>query len=214
MKLGEIKLEALYLCFATPELCIDTENDEILADTLFSLKNDSNYKDYLNASVGAVNRCFAYLEASGLVPEKTLTVRKNEVILKENVHVLDLSAHWDEIFSVKGVLAEDNPACPAEYTCIDGKIRISGFTFPRNYTVIYTPRIPRVFHSTEESYKIPLPEEISNIIPYFVKGDIFRTDDSAEAEKSMEFFVQACRELGENRTQSPAFLRCVYSMEG
>jgi hypothetical protein len=214
MKLGEIKLEALYLCFATPELCIDTENDEALGDTLFNLKNDSNYKDYLNASVGSINRCFAYLEAKGLVPVKTLTVRKTEVLVKENVHVLDLSERWDEILSVTGVFAEDDPACPVEYTCLNGEIRVAGYTLPRNYTVTYTPRIQRVFHSTGESYKIPLPEEISNIIPYYVKGDIFRTDDSEEAEKSMESFVQACAELSKNITQGPAFLRRVYSMEG
>ena len=214
MKLGEIKLEALYLCFATPELCIDTENNETLCDTLFNLKNDSNYKDYLNASVGAINRCFAYLEARGLVPKKALTVRKTEVMVKENVHVLDLSDNWDEILSVTGVYAEDESACSVEYTCLDGEIRVTGYTLPRNYTVIYTPRIQRIFHSTGESYKIPLPEEISNIIPYFVKGDIFRTDDSAEAERAMETFVQACNELSKSITQGPVFLRRVYSMEG
>ena len=213
MKLGEIKLEALYLCFATPELCIDTESDEMLSETLYSLKNDSNYKDYLNASVGAINRCFAFLEAKGLVPEKRLTVSKSELIKGENGYVIDLKPDKEGILSVDGVFKGGDYSSPVEYVYYDGEILLP-LTDAADHTVIYTPRIKRVFHATEESYPIPLPEEISNIIPYFVKGDIFRVDDCEEAERSMKCFTSACEELSKSIFRKPASLRSVYTMEG
>ena len=70
MKLGAIKLESLYLCFPNPQLYVDTDDDTLLSEALSNLKDDANYADYLNAMIGAINRCLSVFEIKGVIPKK------------------------------------------------------------------------------------------------------------------------------------------------
>lgn len=213
MKLGEIKAEALYLCFATPELCIDTEDSEALCQALGSLKYESDYSDYLNASVGAINRCLAYIELKGLAPERVARIPYDPKDLRDGVAVIKLNSLIEDFDTLVSVTEEGGGLISyVEYARTGDEIRLLPPVKGDCYVVTYRPKVKRITHATPEDYDIPLPRSICELIPYFVKGDIMRMDDPEEAEKSAEIFYKLSCEPKDRDDTAITQVRTVYGM--
>ena len=198
MKLGEIKLETLMLCFANPELGIDTEDEDIFLNTLDSLKYDENYKDYMNAMPGSINRCFSSIEHKGILPSKTVALTGASLPLHEGLVKLELKALSEDFYRLESVSLISNgvviPHMP--FTRIGNDVIMLQPIGPRDeYVVIYEPKIPRIKISTPESYVVDLPDDIVSLIPYFVKGDILRVDDANEAAEARNIYEAMCQEI-------------------
>ena len=67
MKLGEIKIEALRLMFAT-------QGEDFDPDRLPDLRGDELYGSYLIAMPGSINRCFSDLETRGVLPVRSFSL--------------------------------------------------------------------------------------------------------------------------------------------
>ena len=198
MKLGEIKLEALMLCFANPELEIDTEDEEIFLNALNNLKYDENYKDYMNAMPGSINRCFSSIEQKGILPSKTIKLTGDSLSSQAGVVKLELKELVSDFHHLESVtLVSNGVVIPHMPFVRIGNDTITLQPIGKNdeYIIIYEPRIPRIKISTPESYDVELPDDISALIPYFIKGDILRVDDADEAAEARNIFEAMCREM-------------------
>ena len=79
------------------------------------------------------------------------------------------------------------------------------------YTLIYKPKIARVHSYTESETEIELPEGIASIVPYYLKGDLFREDEPDEANEARSWFEQALDEIAPKRAQAVSQVKSVYS---
>ena len=213
MKLGEIKIEALYMCFANPDLVTDYEDTESLVETLYQLKSDPNLSDYLNASVGAVNRCLAYFEIKGLSPIGSVTVRHGRFNEENGLLKFKLSELSSNILRVKQIFSVDSTGniLPVGYLEEkDGTVLAE--SHGKDFTVEYWEKIPKISHSTADSYEIMLPDCLCRLIPYFVKGDILRVDDPDEARKSARIFKELCEGLVKDDCALPQSVSSLYKM--
>lgn len=216
MKLGEIKLETLMLCFTNPELGIDTEDEEVFLATLDNLKYDENYKDYMNAMPGAINRCFSSIEHKGILPSKTVKLTGTSLPTYEGLVRFELKEIVSDICNLESVSLISNgvviPHMP--FTRLGSDTITLHPIGPRDeYILIYEPKIPRIKISTPESYDIDLPDSIAELIPYFVKGDIMRVDDANEAAEARNTFEAMCREIYSGKENCQGKVETVFRQE-
>ena len=79
------------------------------------------------------------------------------------------------------------------------------------YTVLYRPTIPRVDSLTDDDWEIPVPENIAALIPYFVKGDLYRDDEPNEASEARNWFEAGIEEILLRKTNKVSRVKTIYS---
>ena len=85
MTLGEIKIEALKLMFTNM-------NDDIDAYNIAHYYDDENYRGYLYAMVGSINRCFSRIEDRKILPSRTKRFKADEGVVSDKYIRYDLNA--------------------------------------------------------------------------------------------------------------------------
>ena len=188
MKLGEIKLEALMLIFPADELKCYEKDGDALIDKINELASDSSYNDYLTAMPGAINRCFAELEGRGFVPKKSYTVKDNDKVQIGGKVMVDLTK-IPSLLRVERVLAYGDFSDIREIE--HGYLGDKELLLPMvngTYVIIYTPVTGRVYHYSDDSAVIHLPEDLCEIIPYFVKSELLRAENEKEAAVARNTF--------------------------
>ncbi len=182
MKLGEIKIEALKLMFASYErdFSVSDLNADVASDT---------YRDYLINMPGAINRAFAIIENKGVLPVKRYEIKDTKVT-KVDMSVVE------DFFSVERVIFEGahGEYVPQYPYLLEGTV----IRFPdtladgEKYTVLYRPSIKRVTDNAED---VDVPDNIAVYIPYFIKGELYREEQPGEASEAHNLFMKALDEL-------------------
>ena len=186
MTLGEVKAEALKLMFARADVVISANLIDLLAE-------DERFSDYLRGMTGAVNRCFSSLEQKRILPLKTYLVPAREGTDSDLFLRVDLTRDIPDLFDVCRVCAEYEDthryigAAPFER---EGYTLLLENRKDAHYRVLYYPVLPRISASSPNELSLPLPEGISSLIPYYIKGDLFRLDDPAEAAEARNWYEQ------------------------
>lgn len=199
MKLGELKIETLMLIFPSISIDVDTENEEELRQALDNLKADPNYCDYLSAMPGAINRCFTNLESKGVLPLRYTTFSSADFALEANRISLDISEIKGKIERVDfRNLWERKENC--DFTLEGDRLTIED-RGEGVYTVVYEAEIPRIKNITGANYIIDLPDKITSLMPYFIKSEVIRADDSDEASAARSLYEAGIAEIvnGSNR---------------
>lgn len=216
MKLGAIKLESLYLCFPNPQLYVDTDDDALLSEALSNLKDDANYADYLNAMIGAINRCLSVFEIKGVIPKKRVSVPFTPSGVKDGSFVIRMSSLAPDAKRVDSVITYPKGDLPLHIEFADmgdGEIYVEPISEGGCYTVRYEPVAERISQLTPEGYEINLPNRLAELIPYFVKGDILRVDDPEEAKDAYTLFYGLLEEIKEGERLYSNIVRTVYKMD-
>ena len=192
MRLDEIKIETLKLMFASA-------NDIITVDNIEQYKIDEQYKVYLNSMNGSINRCLADIERKRVLQPKTYALNisdaatANESFVKFNLS--ELIQDYNEVDRVIYETAwgeyNGNTAYKQEGNILVLPLIDDG----EYYTVCYRPKIPRVSASTEETAELPIPDEIAAVVPYYIKGDLFREDEPREASEARNWYESAMEQL-------------------
>ena len=214
MKLGEIKIETLMLIFPSVSIEVDTDNDEALNEALLDLKQDPNFADYLVGMTGAINRCFASLEGRGVLPTTGVTVKKEQCKkVGDNWLKLDISSLVPEIAQIEHIAVEKNGLyIPRHDYLRESATTILFKDIANEYTLIYTPKIKRIKNITSAQEVIGLPDEIACLIPYYLKSELVRTDDSSEASSAREQYERGIMELVSYREGYQSSVDSVYEM--
>ena len=214
MKLGEIKLEALRLCFANPELIMDTDDEEVFSEALENISFDETYKDYMSAMPGSINRCFSAIEHKKLLRTQEKRYKKADLIVEDGVYQIPLNKK--EMYDVERVSLISNGVIihNVKYSFLSGdRITVLPIGEKDVYIVTYTPYIPRIRPYTSENYEIDLDEDVLALIPYFVKGDIMRLEDPNEAAEARNIFEGMCAEIYRGIEKPQAKVDTVFAQE-
>lgn len=187
------------LIFPSISIDVDTENEEELRQALDNLKADPNYCDYLSAMPGAINRCFTNLESKGVLPLRYTTFSSADFALEANRISLDISEIKGKIERVDfRNLWERKENC--DFTLEGDRLTIED-RGEGVYTVVYEAEIPRIKNITGANYIIDLPDKITSLMPYFIKSEVIRADDSDEASAARSLYEAGIAEIvnGSNR---------------
>lgn len=193
MKLGEIKIEALKLMFADYARDMSVEN-------LSNLKEDENYATIINSMPGAINRCFGRFEDSKVVPLKVTALEKSEGASGYGRIRFDLSQIPDFLF-IDRIVYEDEKTYEGncEYIMETNYVIV----LPEragSYTLVYVPSIDRVTSGTAEDTEIALPKRLCEIMPLFIKGDLYQEDEPSIAAESRNLFEASLESFNQENT--------------
>lgn len=204
MRLGEVKIEALKIMFADYTGSIDV-------DSLQDLKTDENY-EYINSMPGAINRCFSRLEDANVVPLKKTVLEKDKGIVSNGRIRFDLNEVVEDFDKVDRIIHETvnsyNGNC--EYVMETESIIVLP-EVDEDYTLIYAPRLKRVTTGTADDEEIALPDKIACLIPYFIKGDLFREDEPAEAADARNLFEASIEAIDNGIKRRQTSVKTVFS---
>lgn len=194
MKLGELKIETLMLIFPSITVDVDTENCEALNEALSSLTADPNYCDYLSAMTGAINRCFTNLENKGVLPTESIELARNRFTERGGKLSIELNDVTEGYLEYIAYYDKNGYKSRCDFIR-EGSTILCDDEGNGVYVFVVTPAIPRIKNITGASYVISLPERITSLIPYFVKSELVRVDDDAEANNARALYEQGISEL-------------------
>ena len=195
MKLKDIMIESLKLMFAS------YDRDLALA-SIDDLRADSAFRDYIYNIPPAINRAFHIIENKGVLKEIMHTYDTESTERWKNVAVPE------EIPSANGVLG--GRLTRIDYRVLhhgvrvafsdiigrsNGEVLLPSVVGGEQYDVFYSPKIHRVSAETPENTEIPIPDSVAALIPYYVKGELYREEDVGEADNARAWFAAGLNEI-------------------
>ena len=188
MKLGEIKIEALKLMFASDGL------SPKIAD-LPELESDENFKFYLAAMNGSINRCLSIFEQAQIIPAKFLLIDSNLGSYEKGVISFDFDDL--EVDALKVLSVKKRDGIGLSETELDFQFRNNILMVESNsggeFVVELLPKLARISDDTSDTEEIDLPERFVDMMVHFIKGELYAEDEPALASVSMERFESFIR---------------------
>lgn len=206
MTVGQIKIEALRLMFAAD------------LDPLISPKNiadhetDDQYGDYLTAMTGSINRAINDIVSRRILPEKALEVPLGSGSRRGITLRLNLGEYKD-LYDISRVIRETDYDYDGAYPFrMEGKVMV--LLAPdesARFTILYHPRVKAVETYENDRDLAEIPDEIASVIPYFVKGELYRQDEAGDASEAMSWYEQRIAALSPYHTGTQTHVASTYS---
>jgi hypothetical protein len=193
MTLGELKIAILKL--------LSNTNDDLTVENLAELESDDNYNTYLKNCRESINRAFTRLLTEKKIPYSTLYITpETAVSLRSgNTCRYRIKELANDVNTVIKVIYEDDFG--NSYT--QNQLRVEGeyIVLPKItkgiYILVYLPNVT-IPMDMPDNAEINVPEHICNLIPYFVKADLYEEDEPNLAMASRNYFENAIAELKTN----------------
>ena len=206
MTYAQIFAESLRLMFAA-----GTDDFGATAEGLAGLSGNPSYSDYLLSMPGAVNRCFADLEAKKVLPWRTVRVSAEEGDrVSGGYRRVLLSELAPDCYEIEQVIQRRDYG-DTLYLTAQEDYYLEGdelILIPGNTVIRYTPVLPRLGEGTDLDAKVPLPETLAAVIPYYVKGELYRQEEPREAAEAHSIYEQRVAQVMPAHPQSS--VRMVY----
>lgn len=206
MKLGDIKAAALKLMFASYDR-------DITAETVDSLRGDAAFRDYLYNMPQAINRAFGIIENKRVLPERTvdyLPNGSNHIAVPLTVEAVTGAPGGEFKRVIYSACGRINWVPFTDYVVSDGEVILPSVVAGEAYRVCYAPRLARITAETSDLMEIPIPDDVAALIPYFVKGDLYREEDAAEASNARNWFDAGLEEIECSRIGMPSGVATVF----
>lgn len=204
MKLGDIKAEALRLMFINLGQDIDGEY-------LSQLKSDAVYRLYLSNMAGAINRCFSVLEQRRMLPLRSCRLTEGAIVARLGGYAKYDMKKIGDFFDLDRITAiRDGEYIGNVPIFREGELVI----LPEDgaeYTAVYYPTVKRVTSVTDDMEELAVPEDIAAVIPYFIKSDLYRSEDPREAAEARNIFEGTIEEMHIRSEGRQERVRTVYS---
>ena len=203
-------MQALRLMFV--QSAADYEEDDI-----DSLERDEECKDYLTNMAGAINRCFANLESRDVLPIKrgVLSVFQGDVYGGSVRYTL--SQIFPDLVKVERIAKESERG---EYRGSVAYIR-EGDTLmlpeireDERYIIMYRPRVARVSAFTDNNTELAIPDHIAALIPYYIKGELYRIDEPDEAQEARNWYEAGLADMTYESEGVQTRVKTVYAIGG
>lgn len=192
MTLGTLKIQCLKLLFANG-------NENITEANLATYMDDDHYRDYLILMPDSINRALADLESRCCLPTKRVALTGGtgtppnfdltgitDFFEIERVTALCGNEYYGSVpFAKEGgtlIILDDKTEDPTE----------------ADYTFLYWPTVQRILSTAVNSDTIDLPERFCEALPYFVKSELFREEEPAEADKARQLWETATQRATQN----------------
>ena len=208
MTYGEIKIEALKLMYVR-------ENTDFVVSQLDILREDEDINVYLCNMPGSINRCLSYIESRGVLPRKTHTLVLSEAKEGELVR-RDLKKEIPDYYDIDRLICECNGRYigDCDYR-MEGDVLVLAYDEDMTYTVEYKPKCRRVSVTNEETRddcEIDVPDDIAALIPFYIKSELYRDDEPAEAGEARNWFEQSIAQLGRARVSTSKTVTSLYAI--
>lgn len=209
MTYGNIKIETLRLMGLPAQ-------DLITEEYLETYEKDETYKSYLSMLHGALMRCFALIEERRVLPTRSFTLSAADGISGKAFIRFDLKRLCESYFDLERVVCETERG---EYIADchfkrEGDVLVLPLykdTDGIAYTAVYRPCIKRFPSYANNDTELDLPEYIAAFIPYYLKGELYRTDEPNEAAEARNQFEQLISEIRERSVTRVTGVATVYS---
>ncbi len=208
MKIGEIKMEALRLMFLPV--------GDLTPATLDEGEGDRTVGEYLKRMPGAINRALGDIEGRDVLPLCRRVIEAGEWERRGTFSLLPLSRLGD-CFRVVRLYRTDGEEAPTELSVgIEGELLVAtGLGSGERTVLLYRPRLQRVQPYENEAELEGVPDGIAALIPYYIKGELFREDEPNEASVALSRYETALARLAlmneERIADAPVYVRAVYS---
>ena len=206
MRLGDIKAEALRLMFVN-------NDDMIKIEDLSDLAGIENYRTYLLNMNGSINRCFSAIERRKVLPLKEFQLNATDAVASGSFWRFDLSRLIPDYYDLERIVyeCEDAYIGDLDYRREGNVLVLQYFDREGTYRALYSPRIKRLNDLSGYLEELDIPDEISCLIPYFIKGDLYRDDEPNEASEARNWFEQGLDELTLQRAEKYGSVLTVFS---
>lgn len=193
MKYNEVRAEALRLMFSDSDVNVDIEQEDALGSRvgLSLLEEDENIGPFLRNMRGSVNRCFAVIEAKGVLPDRTVLVLPSvqgmisSFELPQDCYTPIRLARYGEDGAFGNVAFERQ----------GDRVIIPDYDVDSTYLLVYKPKIRRLPFGVDDFDELDLPDNVASFIPFYVKGELFRDEEPGEAGEARNWFEAAMMEL-------------------
>ena len=193
MTFNEIRAEALRLMFADMDIDADIESVDDLGGRvgLSLLEDDENIGSFLKGMRGSVNRALSFIEAKGVLPDESA-----DITLDFSGDCPSFTLPLTCFHPIRIARTNDGGVCGnVSFQRQGAKIFIPDASTADAYTLIYKPRIDRIMPGVCDFHEINIPDGIASLIPYFIKSELFREEEPAEAGEARNWFEQALAEM-------------------
>lgn len=184
MTVGEIKKNALAIMFANYE----TDLANVDVDTL----TDEEYTKYTVNMNACINRALKRIERACVLPNKTIVINKATAgEIGTYLARYNLASLTNDMGIVQRVSKEDGYGrySPCVDFCMEGDIIIlPALAKSDTYRVMYQPKVKRLALTAVSSTEIDIPDEVAEIIPYFIKAELYEEDEPSMAANARNIF--------------------------
>lgn len=207
MKLGEIKIETLNLMFAGYDYKLTIES--------LSQELSENYQTYLNSMTGAINRCLANIESKRILTPKSRVLNISEGTPTGAFIRFDLSELISDYYDISRLVYSNNHGVydgNATYQKEGDTLVLRNYGEDEQYVVVYYPKAQRVTDSSDNNMEMNIPDNIASVMPYYIKGDLYRDDEPNEASEARNWYEQAISEMVKSDSNKENCVNTVFSM--
>ena len=205
MKLGTVKTEALKLMFINYAKEIDAED-------ISDLMADDNYSSYLVNMDGAIRRGIDRIVNAGKLPTKSVVLENGEQV--GSMHYRFDLTKIPDFSSVVRVTGEEWGEYKANFQFQSegyGIVLVRTNDSQAVFRMVYRPKTPDI-SGLEDIDELPMPDELANILPYFIKADLYQEDEPQLAEAARNQFEQYLAAIDTKDKSRQTHVKAVYSI--
>ncbi len=182
MTINDIKIAALQLMFTNYSDDLRTEDvDDITSE---------EYNQYLVNMDACINRCLGRIETANVLEAKKFVLTKQNGTESDNYITYDLSTLVGDFKSIIRVTKKSQYGYMSneEYE-LEGKDLILPLLCDgETYTLIYKFKPTRIAIGAPSSTNIDLPDSVCELIPYFIKAELYEEDEPNLATQARNIF--------------------------
>ena len=184
MTINDIKIATLQLMFANYA-------DDLREVNVDELTNEEYTKYTVNMDA-AINRALARIEAARVLPLKSVSLTAANGTVGDYLTRWSLTTLASDFLAVSRVIHEGPWGYDSSihYEMEGDDIVLPNLDSGESYRVLYYRHPSRVTIAGASSATIDVPDRIAEIIPYWVKADIYEEDEPSAAVAARNIFEQ------------------------
>ncbi|MBQ7353516.1 MAG: hypothetical protein IJW54_05910 [Clostridia bacterium] len=211
MKLGEIKIAVLAMIFPEEIFEADYDNEDSLRELIFNLRQNPNYSDMLANMPLIINRCFSSLLQKSILPTKEHEIdSKNATKMGDRLKI-NVESKMSKIERI--AFYNDKRYEPRVSYVRQSTDTILLPDWHGTFVIVYANPVNRISPLTGDNYEIDLPDDICELIPYFVKSELLRSEDPDEASVTRNIYEQLIEEIVSDRTDCQLSVENTYQID-
>lgn len=185
MKVSDIKKGALSLMFA------NNEHDIFLAE-FDTLMDNIEYAHFLVNMTDCINRALDIITTKRVLPLKLAEL--NAPVKKNNKYRHDLYTKVPDFYFLRTLTLDDKPI---NYNLRGGMLVVDT---DQDIEIEYFPRAEHITGKGND-YELPIPNHIAQLIPYYIKGELYEQIEPQSALNSRAFFDRAIKDMQDEQQQ-------------
>lgn len=209
MTLGELKVACIKLMFDNDSIDVDPSN----------ISNNAEYTMRTVNIVESINRALFRVANVGKLPKKTFTldntIQKDEKYIRRyNLDTIKIDGFDNDCLYVEGIVYQNvYKYTPNVDIIIEGN---NTLVLPAidegKYIITYSPNHRSIPIYEDDETKLDIPDYILNIVPFYVKGDLFEDDDAEVAIMATNKFERYLSELNIGSENRQAYIQNAYKI--